>query len=712
VGDANQGIYRFRRADLGVFEAVREHLLTTGKRADLSVNFRSTPGLVALANRLFGKMLGDERYQPLQAHRQDGPKGPAVSLIALDPLLVGEEGDDVDTASTNEVREAEARALAWWIRQRVEEKWRLPDREGGKPRPMKYSDVAILIRAQSGVKVFEDVFERYGIRYRLSGGKAFFARLEVQQTLSVLEALADPGNEHAVVAALRSPYFGVSDESLVRWAASDRPFSYLGQEGEPDDGDTGPIPNTLDRGADAPLLAAMQFLRELRAESVAGSPAATLRELFARSRALPLHLLKPDGDRRMANLLKLLDLATAFEEAARGLAPHAGEGSLRGLVAHLKEQQKAAVEEESALVDEKGDAVTIMTMHKAKGLEFPVVAILDRAYRAAFRDDAIPDRERDVVHLKAPGLEPSDWTDWKETEKESQAEEARRLLYVAFTRAREHVVVCSTRTLPPAEGAFLAPLEIALREIADEDTELVRWETPVPDPGQVPTPHRLPFDVERPGRKVLAEAVGRRESRNASRRERVAAAASPPVRSASGLVDESDWSGMRSAVEARRHALRRGSLVHEAMEHIARLSMDVETAVAVSTLPTDSDELLAEAIELTRMGRQLLQSSLDDGWQVVGAEWPLMLGDQKVLRKVAPDCACQAITGVADLILKAADGRLRVVDFKTDDATEEDLGRRYGPQLSAYRAALESVIGDEAEAQIWNLSSGTRLDVS
>jgi ATP-dependent exoDNAse (exonuclease V) beta subunit len=148
------------------------------------------------------------------------------------------------------------------------------------------------------------------------------------------------------------------------------------------------------------------------------------------------------------------------------------------------------------------------------------------------------------------------------------------------------------------------------------------------------------------------------------------------------------------------------------MEQIVRCALDVDTAVEVTSLPADPDRMVAEAVVMTRTGKELLQQAMAEGWQVVGVEWPLMLGDRKVLGEIAPDCDVQVVTGVADLILRAADGRLRVVDFKTDDSGDRDLRARYGAQLGAYRAALGSATGEEVSAQIWDLAAGTRIEIS
>ena len=489
VGDANQSIYRFRRADRSVFRRACSQLLENGVEERLEVNFRSTPGLVTVANSMFGDLLETGEYHDLIPFREEHGSSPAVTILDLDPLLAEddhENGGNGDSL-TPEIRRAEAAALAWWIRSQIDAGMVVRDKVTGKFRAIDYGDVAVLVRTYTGVDLFEDEFDRYDIPYRMSGGKAFFHRLEILQTLPVLQAVADPGDQTAIVAAYRSPCFGVSDESLVRWAATGYPFSYLEVEDRPVD-DTF-IAENLDREADAPLLQARQILAQLNRDTEIIPPSGILWRLFEVTRVLPLHAMKPDGDRRIANLLKLLDLAFVYEEAAAGL--HEGgleeHVSLGGLVRYLEEQRRAAVEEESALAEADGGMVTILTIHSAKGLEFPVVALLDRAYSSSFRDEAIPDHSRRTSTVKGAGFKPPDWDEKKDAETAQQEEEAKRLLYVAFTRAGDHVVICgrhSEGTEDLRNGRqFLAPLEASLRDLIDTGNQrdgtagLIEWAT-------------------------------------------------------------------------------------------------------------------------------------------------------------------------------------------------------------------------------------------
>lgn len=730
VGDANQSIYRFRRADLSVFKQARHQLLKSGEEGRLGTNFRSSPELVTIANHIFPELLGGSEYRALDPFRNRDGEGSAVTLLDLDPLLEDMMRDDPEGSKPGRevVRIAEARALAGWIIQQMKSGRAVSARDCEEWRELTYSDIAILVRTYTGVDVFERELERCGIPYRISGGRTFFQRLEILQTLPVLRAIADPGDKVAVVAALRSPYFGVSDESLVRWVAGGTAFTYLDFR-EPGEGDTSEQ-TFFDEEVDRPLFKACNILAGLYRDSSHLSPSALLRQLYDRTRAVPLHALKPDGDRRLANLLKLLDLVTAYEEAAIGLTDSGSEeiGTLNGLVSYLEEQQRAAVEEESALVDEEGDAVTLMTIHSAKGLEFPVVAILDRDYRSSVRDAAIPLRDKGMVAVKSGRLKPLNWDDYEATEKVEQQQEARRLLYVAFTRARDHVVTCGRRSTRPEEKAFLAPLENVLRELADKssdwEADLVEWVTP-PEPELHDTlPHRLPSGLDEPSPDVIDVAVRKRTEESNDWLEAVRRAHRQPVMRASWIPRISEMTGeampsgefetgaMVDITGTRWYARLRGIRVHTAMELVTGYREEPAKACHIVGEPGDPSELVEEVCTLVGKGVELLDQSLSEGWNVVAAEWPLLLGSaQGALSELLGE-EVDVLTGTVDLIMADPDGNLLVVDYKTGRMSAEFMREKYGGQLHAYRVMLEISTGCSVSSEIWDLHGGERLPLA
>jgi len=731
VGDANQGIYRFRRADLSVFQKARTQLLKEGEETRLEVNFRSTPRLVEVANKIFPGLLTSGEYRNLIAHRKEDTQGPSVSLLDLDTFLGNGKGgrSGGKDPSIHEVRIAEARALAGWIQDRIGAGWTMFDKELEEWRPVTYRDIAVLVRTYTGVPTFENELERCGIPYRVSGGRAFFQRLEVLQTMPVLRAIADPGDEVAVVAALRSLYFGVSDESLVRWAGSGRPFTYLDSGDRPVNDAF--IEEHLDREADAPLIQARMVLAGLHREAAFRPPSGLLRRLYELTRALPLHALKPDGDRRIANLLKLSDLAAAYEEAATSLMEEgAGEiGSLDGLVRYLEQQRRAAAEEESALVDEAGDGLNLMTIHSAKGLEFPVVAILDRSYAPRFLDMAIANRAQGTVTVCGAGLEPPVWEERKKAEEVEQDAEAQRLMYVAFTRARDHVVLCGQRSRSGDDKGFLAPLEAALSALAEEGEEegtgLVEWIAPSAPVSREEVPHRLPYDVEEPSTEEIEQAVRRRRQRRDDWQAAISRARCSLMTRASRLAARREFvppvgidttgiagaEGGGEAITSDWYARLRGTRVHAAMELAALYGTGAEEACRAVSESGDPARIFSEICDLVACGISLLEEARTQGWRVAAAEWPLLLGSACELLPGIVGEGIEVLTGTVDLILEDPEENLLVVDYKTGGAGSRKLQQWYRGQLQAYRAMLERSTQRTVSAEIWSLAMGERIQL-
>ncbi len=287
-------------------------------------------------------------------------------------------------------------------------------------RPVMFKDIAILLRTYTPLNFLEDALRSYEVDYRVIGGKYFYTRQEVQQLLAVLEAVDNPNDKVSLVAALRSSFFGTSDEELFLFHAAGRNLNYL-QDAQ----------GTV-------LEQPFRLLRELHGMRNEATVAALLKKLYEETSGLILFLLKPQGEQRVANLMKIGDVARALDE--RGML------SFRGFVRWLSERREEGTEEGEPPTLERGDNfVRLLTIHKAKGLEFPVVILADLAHKASGREDFIIDRGGERIAIKVGSKENRFWTrnyeaisEWEE--KRGQAEE-RRLLYVGMTRARDFLVL-------------------------------------------------------------------------------------------------------------------------------------------------------------------------------------------------------------------------------------------------------------------------------
>ncbi len=435
VGDEKQSIYRFRGADVAVFQETRAAL---GAELALGTNFRSQPAVLEFVNALAARTLcippgsrgehwtvfGDA--DRLVADRaQEWPR-PAVRLVSFVPR-------DGRAKLQAEVREVEGRVLAGVVADMLA-------REVPRVRP---GEIAVLFRTLNQVKAYEYALRRREIPYYVVKGRGFFQCQEVRDVVSLLGAIADPRDEVALAAALRSPMFGVDDDTLWRlaWPAdAERPR--LARRFR-----------AVETFADFPVgqRAELARVRDLLAHLRRARSRATLPELFAEALAAtdfePVCLTQFQGMQKVANVRKLIELARTAERRRHV--------TLREFVRFVRElTTREAREPEAALVGEHDDVVRLMTIHQAKGLEFPVVILVDlgRALERE-RDTLVLDDTLGVLAAPVSGvgafpLRHARLEEYRARERDRARAEHARLLYVACTRARDHLVLLEGRGEP------------------------------------------------------------------------------------------------------------------------------------------------------------------------------------------------------------------------------------------------------------------------
>jgi ATP-dependent helicase/nuclease subunit A len=450
VGDAKQSIYGWRGAAVEVFAEAAQELEERGATdIVLEKNFRSTESLIRFFNEFFSRLmvlapdqnasvmqrLGYVEFILSQAERGASPH-PPVELI----LEVGEHVKNVD-----EGRELEAARLAGRIAQMVqggecliaesaiedEEKWR----------PVRYGDIAILFRAMTDIKVYERALRQRGIPYYVLAGKGFYQREEIQDLLSLLRFIENRTDEIALVSALRSPLFGISDETLywLRQYAEMRSRGVLEHHpllsGLLDyQGAWGLSPEQL------PLVAkAAEALVHLLEQRNRVPLADLLEDILSATNYEAIQATFYDGHQRVANLRKLVELARGFEE--RG--PH----FLRDFIHFVAQFTEMETRESEAQIESGADdVVQVMTVHKAKGLEFPVVIIPDVARRFQARADGLAFDRGLGIGMKEPDrrgrLHPTRLRRRVEEQiKQREFFENQRLLFVAATRAKDYLIL-------------------------------------------------------------------------------------------------------------------------------------------------------------------------------------------------------------------------------------------------------------------------------
>ncbi len=423
VGDAKQSIYGFRGADVTVFRAERERIAgREGLGYSLETSYRAHRGLVRDLNALLKPVLGEkddphrpwaEPFAPIAPHRED--PGPGIEApYAEFHLAVGSKGAGaLDRA---------ARALCGRLGELVDTGAQVMDDEG--LRPLRYGDMAILCRASSSFSYYEDALDEAGVPYVTVAGRGFYDRPEIRDLLNALRALSDPTDDLALVGLLRSPAVGLSDAAIYELVRA--------REKAP-----GPLWNTLQEGgvgfdpvAERRATRAVGLVKELH--TMAGRTAVgDLLKDYLDATSYRAALLRAGQQRAVRNVNKLLNAARESRLV--------GVGAFVEYVGSV--QDSGAREGEARSLS--GGAVQIMSVHQAKGLEFPIVVLGDATWGGGGGRGVITDPELGVLlPLKDPDDErAATYRLARAREQDQAAAESDRLLYVAATRAQEKLLV-------------------------------------------------------------------------------------------------------------------------------------------------------------------------------------------------------------------------------------------------------------------------------
>ena len=447
VGDESQSIYGFRHADVRIFRD-RRAALPPGRVRALTVNFRSQPEILDVVNGAFGPVLGSGFTQlsagrgpsELRLFAPDPPEEPRVELLAVEHAGWEEREAELGlaTLALQPWRRAEARAVAARMREEA---------DAGRP----LHELVVLLRATTSLRLYEQALEEQGLATYVVGGRGYWAQEQVRDGVAYLSLLANAHDEAALYAALASPFCGAGTDALVLLAEAGRAGGG-GAWAALREADGTPWLAALPEAEAGRLLAFGRFAagERLRAERL---PAEVLLERAIAHTGYDLAILaRAGGDRRLANLRKLMRLAREYERA---------EGrDLRGFLAYAAAQDLAEAREGEAALESDGlDAVRLMTIHRAKGLEFPVVCVADlgRPGNAARPRLLVADDGRAGLKLATlAGGEPVPALGYDAIAAglaEAESAEERRLLYVAATRAEERLILSGgvdTEKWPPA----------------------------------------------------------------------------------------------------------------------------------------------------------------------------------------------------------------------------------------------------------------------
>ena len=683
VGDPKQSIYRFRRADARQMERLRERM--GGERLYLAQNFRSQRPIVDWVNALFGAWMargGAEQaeYTPIAHYRAaaSGDDG-AGRVWALGGVVEG---------YANAVRREQDADIATLLLQIRGEQWQTLDAEATTAdgverfRRANYSDMCILMPARTGLRTLEQALDDAGVPYRLEGASLFFDTQEVRDLMNCLQAIDDPTDEVAIVAALRSPAFACTDVELLQFRRAGGRFNYLLHFPTQKNGRNG-----ASISGETPVVKALTTLRTAHHERL-WTAAAPLIDRFIRERLLmEAAMAQPRAREQWRRYRFVVEQARAFAAA--------GGNSLRAFLEWMRRQADEGARVTEAPVPESDeDAVRVMTIHASKGLEFPIVILAGlNTARRRYVDSVIFDNGSfDACVGSIPNrFQTAGYEKQAEREKAMDDCERVRLLYVAATRARDHLVVGMHR---PNKGVTDAAAIAKLLEGRDalwERVELLpQYRAQAQGIGLRGIAHVA--DTAQP----LNDAAHTPEARGEwqDRRDALLRVQSRPASVAAtdlaGVVkDEAyadDDSGTAGASRRGRGGAPLGRAVHAVLQTI-----DLATGAGIED--TARAQAAAEGIpqahaDIAALARAAVNSDIVRRAVASGRYWREAL--------IAAPIGRGALEGFIDLLFEE-EGELVVVDYKTDaidaDAAEYIVNSRYRDQAGSYALITERATG-------------------
>ncbi|MBA3309617.1 MAG: UvrD-helicase domain-containing protein, partial [Nocardioidaceae bacterium] len=415
VGDPKQSIYRFRRANIGTYLEAQHWVDQT---VQLSTNFRTVGPVLDWVNEVFAELIewvdkAQPAYEALTTYRTEIDTAPAVVVLGKDAH------DDKPNASL--LREREAADVAAVIGQALAEQWTIWDLREETWRPVKEGDIAILVPARTSLPFLEDALDRAGVPYRAESSSLVYQAGEVRDLLAAARVVGDPSDLLSSVTALRSPLFGCGDDDLWSWKRAGGSFNILAPVGADLEGH--------------PVGRAIVYLQRLHWRSRWMTPSEVLGELVVDRRMLEVAATGPRSRDQWRRVRFVIDQARAWSEVEHG--------GLRAYLAWAARQgEEASRVAEAVLPETDVDAVRIMTVHAAKGLEFPMVVLSGMSSQANTRKGVQLLWTDDGYAVKLRGsVQTNDFEAVQPVDEQMDAYERRRLLYVAATRARDHLVV-------------------------------------------------------------------------------------------------------------------------------------------------------------------------------------------------------------------------------------------------------------------------------
>ncbi|MCY4585115.1 MAG: UvrD-helicase domain-containing protein [Bryobacterales bacterium] len=693
VGDPKQAIYRFRGADIAAYIRAREAFLTQEPDSVLSIstNFRSCAPIMRYVNRLFENPLSAANGQPgfiaLDPFQPDRDEGPSVA--ALDIEVADEEGK----ANAQQLRDGEAEAVAKLCAQLIG-KEAIVDRKSGERRVCKAGDIALLAPTGNDLWRYEEALERRRIPVATQAGKGLFRRQEVQDLIAVTRVLADQRDTLALGALLRGPLVGLTEEELLdivwqlpRSEEAPERLPRLDLRVSPED-----IPHRYARDI-------IEKLQALRRRVNATTPHDLLSRAIDVLRVRPILLQRhrDQAERALANV----DLYLSF---SRGY-------SVRGLRA-FAEAMTAAWSDATRAVEGRPDvqeeAVTLYSMHAAKGLEWPIVIPVNTMTNVKTPESAVTDRASGRFYCPVFGVPPTGYKAARDAEKAELDRERIRIWYVATTRARE-LLILPRFDVKAKPSTWISLIDPPLSELPPLSREHLPLELDDAAPREENRQTREIFAAE------AAAIMDRKREIVWLTPSRDESATAPVLQAKLPEIVETDTDGAAAAssdaamIQGGRE---RGLILHKLMEEV----LTGETAESRTSLMARAESLISTSGHpiADDPARGLFPAELADcvvrtlSLPEIALLKPRLRPEFPVYASALKDKQEEVTAGVADAIAFDSDGAPQVVvDWKSDVNLKPENVEHYCSQVRAYLDMTHAERG-----LVVAMTSGTVIPVS
>jgi ATP-dependent helicase/nuclease subunit A len=683
VGDPKQSIYRFRRADISTYDHVKQLIeASEGEILILSTNFRSLPNLIDWGNTAF-----NELFSPIVPPYQ-------ADFTAMDDFRVNRQNcaeglltfkvEAVSRHTQEEIARKDAEEVAKWIELAINGGIRLCRSDDEEKRGLDERAVAgdflIIVSKKKNMTLYARALEQRGIAFSLSGGGDLAESTELKELLNLLRTLADPDNPVPLVATLRGLFFGISDDLLYRFKLAGGKFNFLT-----------PVPE----GADKDILKRFNSAREtfMRYKVWVKNlpPSSAIEKIIDELGLIPYALAGEMGRGRAGSIMQALEFLRSRESR--------GECSFGGAIDFLERLLEEGVEEELAVDGGSTSAVRIINLHKAKGLEAPVVILANPGNHKVYDPDLhvartaqsaegylVIDKTKDDYGNRETLALPPEWGSKGPEEEKYRDAEYIRLLYVAATRAK-NVLVISTYEGKP-ENSPWHPLESFLNEQNSMDAFSVLQPVAAAAAEGLPEQEIEPINAELMQAAAGEICTGLKDIAEPSYRHISGA----QMHSGTALPLREGW-GKGTAW---------GTAVHEALEILVRENIinggkDMQPGLGRIGVQHAVSKAAAKTALSGEQQKELIESLKQ---VLASAFWQRITEADEVMAEVPFGSWVDNTysTGIVDLAVRENGGWV-LVDYKSDsienDLHQQNLIEHYRPQLELYRKCWEKITGEK-----------------